>query len=192
MVSKKEEHAGLPILPFTSPAAFEKWLDGNGEDAPGFWMKLGKKTNPDRGITYPEAVEVALCFGWIDGQVYRYDDLWYLQRFTPRRSKSIWSQKNVERIEQLIADGRLRPAGLAQVEAAKADGRWERAYAGSADIEVPADLQAALDADPDAAAAFAALKRGDRYSFLARLHLAVRPQTRAKHIAAIVEKMTAK
>ena len=88
MVSKKDEHAGLPILPFTSPAAFEKWLDGNGEDAPGFWMKLGKKTNPDRGITYPEAVEVALCFGWIDGQRNAESEHFYLQRWCPRSART--------------------------------------------------------------------------------------------------------
>ena len=186
MAQEREEHAGLPVSPFKTAAAFEKWLERNGESAAGLWLKIGKKANPKPGISYNDAVEVALCFGWIDGVVNRYDEFWYLQRFTPRRSRSIWSQINVGRIEELTAAGRMRPAGLAQVEAAKADGRWERAYAGSADMPVPPDLQAALDANPAAATAFAGLKRGDRFSMLFHLNNAVRPETRVRRIEKIL------
>lgn len=190
MAPKQEEHAGLPVLPFRSVAAFEKWLERNGESSSGVWLKLGKKANPRPGISYNDAVEVALCFGWIDGQVNRFDELWYLQRFTPRRPKSIWSQINVGRIERLSAEGRMRPTGLAHVEAAKADGRWDRAYAGSADMKVPDDLQAAFDAHPGTQAAFETLKRGERYTMLFHLNNAVRDETRVRRIAAIIATLT--
>ena len=186
-----EERAGLPIKPFRNVAAFERWLDRNYASAEGVWLKIGKKANPERSISYDEAVEVALCFGWIDGLINKYDDLWYLQRFTPRRPRSIWSQTNCERVERLVASERMRPAGLAQVEAAKADGRWERAYPGSASATVPDDLQDALNAEPTAARAFAALSRQDRYSILFGLHNAKLPETRARRIAESVQQLVA-
>ena len=138
-------------------------------------------------VTYAEVVESALCFGWIDGRSNRLDDTWYLQRITPRRARSIWSQKNVAAVEALTAAGRMRPAGLAAVEAARADGRWERAYAGSATITVPDDLAAALAAEPAAAAFFAELDKTNRYAVLWRVQTASTPQTRARRIAACVQ-----
>ena len=132
-------------------------------------------------------VEVLLCFGWIDGRANRLDESFYLQRVTPRRPKSVWSQKNVTTVERLIAEGRMRPAGLAAVEAAKKDGRWEIAYAGSKDITVPDDLAEALDADPKVRAEFESLDGANRYAILWRVHTAATPATRAKRIAAAVE-----
>ncbi|MGB2712231.1 MAG: YdeI/OmpD-associated family protein [Conexibacter sp.] len=173
----------LPILPFASAAALEAWLDAEHERAPGLWLQIAKKGSGVPSVTYEEAIEVALCFGWIDGQMRGMDERFYLQRFTPRRPRSVWSQLNVGKAQALIAAGRMRPAGLAQIEAAKADGRWEAAYAGQRTATVPDDLQAALDANPAAAAAFAALDGANRYAILHRIQLpAKRPGTRAQRI----------
>jgi uncharacterized protein YdeI (YjbR/CyaY-like superfamily) len=138
-------------------------------------------------VSYGELVESALCFGWIDGRSNRLDDRFYLQRITPRRARSVWSQKNVEAVAALTAAGRMRPAGLAAVEAAKADGRWERAYAGPATMTLPDDLAAALDAEPAARAGYDALDGTNRYAVLWRVHTAGTPATRAKRIAAAVQ-----
>ena len=172
---------------FASAAAFEDWLEHEHARSDGIWLEIAKKDNPVPSITYLEAVEVALCFGWIDGQLKRGpEDGWYQQRFTPRRARSRWSQINVGRAEALIAAGRMRPAGLAEVERAKADGRWADAYAPPSKMEVPDDLRAALDAAPAAAATFATLTRSQRYSILWRIHDAKRPETRARRIAKFV------
>ena len=181
-----EEKGGLPIIAFADPGSFESW-DARNDDAPGLWIKLGKKANPAASITYAEALDVALCYGWIDGQKYRYDDLWFLQRFTPRRKKSMWSQVNRDHIDRLTKSGRMQDGGLAAVEAAKADGRWDAAYASPSTIEVPEDLSAALAQRPAAQEFFAQLKRGDRYSFLARIAMAKRTETRQRKIAEYVE-----
>jgi uncharacterized protein YdeI (YjbR/CyaY-like superfamily) len=138
-------------------------------------------------VTYAEVVESALCFGWIDGRSNRLDDRFYLQRMTPRRARSVWSQKNVDAVEALTLAGRMRPAGLAAVEAARADGRWERAYAGSATITVPDDLAEALAAEPAALKEFEALDGANRYAVLWRVHTASTPATRAKRIANLVQ-----
>jgi uncharacterized protein YdeI (YjbR/CyaY-like superfamily) len=138
-------------------------------------------------VTYAEAVESALCFGWIDGQVKRSEeDGWYLQRFTPRRARSKWSQINTEKALALIAEGRMRPAGLAEVERAQADGRWDDAYAPPSRMEVPEDVQRALSEKPAAAAAFAALSKSARYAILFQVHDAKRPETRERRIAKYV------
>ena len=175
------------VRPFASPAEFEAWLEAEHERAPGVYVKLAKKAAGIPSITAAEAVEVALCFGWIDGRGNRVDDDWFTVRYTPRRAKSVWSQKNVETVARLTAQGRMRPAGLAAVRAAQDDGRWDRAYAGPATITVPDDLAAALAADPAAAAAFEALDRTNRYSVLWRVHTAATPQTRATRVAAAVQ-----
>jgi uncharacterized protein YdeI (YjbR/CyaY-like superfamily) len=133
-----------------------------------------------------EAIDVAICFGWIDGQRLGHDDTWYLQRFTPRRARSRWSEINVERVRRLTEGGRMRPAGLAEVEKAKADGRWEDAYPRASALEVPEDLQNAVDADPRAAAAFPSIKSGDRYPLLYRLYHTKKPETRARIIQEFV------
>ena len=172
---------------FATPADFDAWLDAEHDRAPGLFVLMARKSTGIPSITAPEAVEVALCHGWIDGRGNRVDDEWFSVRYTPRRPKSVWSQKNVATVARLIADGRMRPAGLAQVEAAQADGRWERAYAGPATITVPDDLAAALAAEPAAAEAFAGLDGTNRYAVLWRVHTAATPQTRAKRIAAAVQ-----
>ncbi|MBX5443153.1 MAG: YdeI/OmpD-associated family protein [Solirubrobacteraceae bacterium] len=177
----------LPVERFADAAAFEAWLEAEHARAPGVWLELARKGTGIASVTYEEAVDVALCFGWIDGHTRSVDATWYRQRFTPRRPRSRWSKRNTQRAERLIAAGRMRPAGLAEVERAKADGRWDAAYHGPATMAVPPDLQAALDADPEAAASFAALDSRNRYSILYRLHDAKRPETRARRLAQFVE-----
>lgn len=181
-MTSPELHAkdGLPVIPFASAIAFERWLEQYGQESPGLWLKLAKKSSGIESVTYDEAVDVALCFGWIDGQKGAYDADWFLQRFTPRRPRSIWSKINTQRVQALAEAGRMRPAGLAEVDRAKADGRWEAAYGGSRDIEVPAHLQDFLDRSPDAAAFWDTLTKSQRYSFLFRLQTAKRPETREK------------
>jgi uncharacterized protein YdeI (YjbR/CyaY-like superfamily) len=177
----------LPVLGFTDQEALEEWLEAEHATAPGVYVKLAKKSARVPSVTYAELVESCLCFGWIDGRSNRLDDSFYLQRITPRRGRSIWSQKNVAAVEALTAAGRMRPAGLAAVEAARADGRWDRAYAGPATITVPDDLAAALAAEPAAQREFEGLDGANRYAVLHRVHTAATPQTRARRIAAAVE-----
>ncbi len=177
----------LPVLAFPDQAALEAWLEAEHLTSPGLYVKLAKKGAGVPSINWEQLVEVLLCFGWIDGRANRLDDRFYLQRITPRRPRSVWSQKNVATVERLIAQGRMRPAGLAAVEAAKADGRWERAYAGPATITMPDDLAAALDAEPAARAAYDALDGTNRYAVLWRVHTAGTPATRARRIAAAVQ-----
>lgn len=177
----------LPILPFDSAAAWEAWLERQHAVTVGVWLQFAKKGSGVATVTYEEAVAGALCFGWIDGQVRRFDERFYLQRFTPRRRQSRWSKINVEKALALIEAGRMRPAGLAQVQAAQADGRWEAAYASASDATVPEDLQTALDANPAAAAFFATLTSNNRYAILYRVADAKRPETRARRIAQFVE-----
>lgn len=181
----------LETRTFASAAELEAWLDAEHDRSPGLYVRIAKKSAGIASVTAAEAVEVALCFGWIDGRANRVDDDWYTIRFTPRRARSVWSQKNVGTVARLVAEGRMRPAGSAAVRAAQHDGRWERAYAGPATITVPDDLAAALAAVPAAQAAFAGLDRADRYSVLWRVHTAATPETRAKRIAAAVQSLSA-
>jgi uncharacterized protein YdeI (YjbR/CyaY-like superfamily) len=176
----------LPVLAFPDQAALEEWLEAEHATAPGLYVRLAKKGSGVPSVTYAELVESALCFGWIDGRSQRLDEASYLQRITPRRPRSVWSQKNVAAVEALTAAGRMRPAGLAAVEAARADGRWERAYAGPATITVPDDLAAALAAEPAAQQAFDGLDGRNRYAVLHRVATAASPPTRARRIAALV------
>jgi len=176
----------LPILPFASAAAWEAWLEEQHAHAAGVWLQIAKKDSGIPTVTYAQALDVALCFGWIDGQKRGFDAIWFLQRFTPRKRASRWSKINTGHVERLIADGRMRAAGLAQVEAARADGRWEAAYHGQRAATVPPDLQAALDASPDAAAFFAGLRGANRYAILYRVQDAKRPETRARRIERFV------
>jgi uncharacterized protein YdeI (YjbR/CyaY-like superfamily) len=169
---------------FASAAAFEEWLAAAHAASDGVWLELAKKGSGVPSVTYAEAVEIALCFGWIDGQVRRSEEEgFYLQRFTPRRARSTWSQINREKVAALAAAGRMQPAGLAEVERAKADGRWDAAYAPPSRMTVPDDLRSALDAEPAAAERFAALPASERYSILFDVHGAKRPETRARRIA---------
>jgi uncharacterized protein YdeI (YjbR/CyaY-like superfamily) len=179
----------LHVELFPSQASWEAWLEQHHASAPGVWVKVAKKGSGVESVSYGEAVESALCFGWIDGQMKSLDERFYLQRFTPRRRRSSWSKVNVEKATALIEAGRMRPAGLAEVERAKADGRWDAAYEPPSKITVPEDLERALDANPTARAAFAALDSQNRYLILYRVHGAKRPETRARRIAQFVEQL---
>ena len=181
-----EMRAGLPIIGFADAAAFEHWTDAQPPDAPGLWVKFSKTGSGVASVSKTEAIDVALCHGWIDGQLERYDEASWLTRFTPRKPRSKWSQINRTRALQLIKQGRMRPQGLAQVEAARADGRWEAAYAPSSTAEPPPDLQAALNANPKAAAFFATLKGANRYAVLYRIAAVKKPETRARKIAGFI------
>jgi uncharacterized protein YdeI (YjbR/CyaY-like superfamily) len=176
----------LPVLPFASPAAWEKWLEKHHEESNGLWLKIAKKASGIATVTHAEALEVALCFGWIDGQRDKLDDKWFLQRFTPRRVRSNWSRINRDKVDALTAAGRMRPAGLREAERAKEDGRWDAAYAGQRTITVPDDLQAALDANPAAREFFETLKGSNRYAVLYRVQDAKRSETRARRIEKFV------
>ncbi len=177
----------LPELILADAVGWRTWLGANQACEPGVWLVLAKKgtTVPTR-LTYAEALEEALCHGWIDGQVNKRDALTYRQRFTPRRARSAWSQRNIAIVERLLADGRMQPAGLAAVERAQADGRWEAAYPGQQTIEVPADFAAALAAEPRAQAMFEILSSQNRYALLYRLHSAKRQETRLRRIEQFV------
>lgn len=177
----------LPIVELPDQATWREWLEINHGSQDGVWLKFAKKSSPHRTVSQREAIEEALCFGWIDGQARSHDEHFYLQRFTPRRARSKWSQINVEKAERLIAAGRMHQAGLAQVDAAKADGRWEAAYPAQSRAQVPGDFQAALDADPAAKEFFETLTGSTRYAFLYRLHHVRKPDARAKRIAGYIE-----
>lgn len=178
----------LSPLVVANVGAWRKWLDKNYADSTGVWLLLAKQgTTRPTSLTYDEALEEALRYGWIDGQIRRADDITYLRRFTPRRARSAWSKRNVAISERLIGEGRMHPAGLAEVERAQADGRWDAAYAGSKSIEVPADFAAALRAEPRARAMFEKLNSQNRYAFLYRIETAKRPETRARRIGQFVE-----
>jgi uncharacterized protein YdeI (YjbR/CyaY-like superfamily) len=177
------EEDGLPRIAFASAEEWERWLRENHASAEGLWVKIAKKATNIESVRYPEVLDSALCFGWIDGRRQALDERWFLQRFTRRKARSKWSRINREKAEALIAGGRMRPAGLAEVERAKADGRWRAAYAGQRDSTVPADLQRALDASPRAKTFFATLSSQNRYAILYRLQDAKRSETRARRLA---------
>jgi uncharacterized protein YdeI (YjbR/CyaY-like superfamily) len=176
----------LPILLFATPADLEAWLEKNHDGCDGIWLQIAKKGSGEVSVTYGEALEQALCFGWIDSQKRGHDERFFLQRFTPRRPRGRWSRINREKAEALIAAGAMRPAGMAEVEAAKADGRWEAAYEGSRTIEVPADLQRELDANEAARDFFAGLDSSNRYAILYRLEEAKKEETRQRRLRKFV------
>ncbi len=178
--------ADLPLLEFPDRPAWAAWIAEHGESSPGVWLKLARKDGGGRSVTYAEALDVALCHGWIDGQKGAIDDRHWRQRFTPRTPRSRWSKRNRRRAEQLLESAEMAPAGLREVEAARADGRWEAAYDSPATAAVPPDLQAALDADPAAAGFFAGLDSANRYAILYRLQEARRPETRARRLEKFV------
>ena len=182
---------GLPKIDFPSAAEWEQWLQDNHTASDGVWVKIAKKGTGIESVRYPEVLESALCFGWIDGRREALDDTHFLQRFTPRRGRSRWSRINRDTAERLIAEGRMRPAGLAEVERAKADGRWDAAYEAQSRITVPDDLQRELDARPVAKAFFARLSSQNRYAILYRLQDAKRPETRARRLATFVAMLEA-
>lgn len=182
-IKKKAEY---PIVLFTGQPEWLQWLASNHATATGVWMRFAKKAASFTTVTYAQALDVALCYGWIDGQLKRFDDESYLVKFTPRGPRSIWSKVNVGHVERLLNDGLMQPTGIAAVEAAKADGRWDRAYSSSSKSTVPDDLQQALKENPAALAAFEGLKRDNRYAILFRVETARTPATRAHKIAELV------
>jgi uncharacterized protein YdeI (YjbR/CyaY-like superfamily) len=183
--------AELETRAFASAAEWEAWLREHHDSAPGIWIRFAKKGSGVPSVTYLEALHAALCFGWIDGQARSVDDASYVQRFTPRRARSIWSKRNREFATALIEAGRMQPAGLREVERAQADGRWEAAYDAPSTATVPEDLQRALDASPEAAAFFATLNGQNRYAILHRVQTAKRPETRARRIEKFVAMLAA-
>jgi uncharacterized protein YdeI (YjbR/CyaY-like superfamily) len=179
----------LPIVLFSSSTNLEAWLGEEYATSDGIWLKIAKKGSGIESVSYAQALEVALCFGWIDSRKRGYDENHFLQRFTPRRPRGRWSKINREKVEALIEAGRMRPAGLAEVDAAKADGRWETAYAGQRTAEVPDDLRGALDANPVAGQFFETLDSANRYAIIYRLGEAKRPETRERRLRKFVEKL---
>jgi uncharacterized protein YdeI (YjbR/CyaY-like superfamily) len=176
----------LPVVSFDDTHAWDAWLAAHHADSAGVWLKIAKKGSGGRSISYSDALDVALCHGWIDGQKGRLDDDYWLQRFTPRKPGSRWSKINTERASELMSAGRMRPAGLREVEHAQADGRWEQAYESQSRVTVPEDLARALAANPRARAFFATLDSTNRYAVLYRIGTAKRPETRANRIATFV------
>jgi len=176
----------LPVILFEHAQAWTEWLEENHPDAPGVWLRIAKKAAGMRSVTYAEALDVALCYGWIDSQKKSYDEASFLQKFTPRGPRSIWSRVNREKVDALVGAGRMKPAGLLAVERAKADGRWDAAYESPRNATVPEDFQAELDRNPAARDFFAALNRTNRYAILFRIQTAKKPETRAKRIASFV------
>jgi uncharacterized protein YdeI (YjbR/CyaY-like superfamily) len=174
------------ILYFSDQFGWRDWLVTNFARTEGVRLKLRRKASTLPGVDYTEALEVALCFGWIDGQANSLDENFHLQVFSPRRSRSTWSQTNRDRVARLIADGRMQPPGIAQIEAAKADGRWDAAYARQSETVVPEDLQQAIDANPSASAMFATLSSQNRFAIVFRTNGLKRAETRAAKIAGFV------
>jgi uncharacterized protein YdeI (YjbR/CyaY-like superfamily) len=180
------ESRDLAVHSFASRADWAAWLERAHASSPGVWLAIARKDSGGRSVSYAEALDVALCYGWIDGRKDRLDDRTWLQRFTPRRARSRWSKRNRGRAEALIESGAMAPAGLREVDRARADGRWEAAYDSHSTATVPADLQAALDQDGAAREFFATLDRNNRYAILYRIQEARRPETRDRRIAKFV------
>jgi uncharacterized protein YdeI (YjbR/CyaY-like superfamily) len=180
-----------PTLFFASAADWERWLERSHERSPGVWLRIAKKSSGVASVSHSDALDSALCFGWIDGQRAPLDERFFLQRFTPRKPRSRWSQNNVERVGALEQAGRMRAPGSAEVERARADGRWAAAYPGQRTATVPDDLQRALDANPAAREFFATLDSANRYAILYRVGDARRPQTREQRIARFVAMLAA-
>jgi uncharacterized protein YdeI (YjbR/CyaY-like superfamily) len=187
----KQPKPELEILQCTADADWERWLSEHHADSPGVWLKFAKKGCETSTVNYAQALDTALCYGWIDGQVRRLDESFYLQRFTRRGPRSKWSQINRGHVARLTEAGRMRAPGQAQVDAARSDGRWEAAYEPQSRATVPDDLQRALEASPEALRFFATLTGSTRYAFLHRLHNVSRPTARAKRIASYIELLSA-
>ena len=177
----------IPIMSFETQQEWEAWLKENHTETRGIWLKIAKKGARTPSVSYAEALDSALCYGWIDGQKAAFDDKYWLQKFTPRTAKSIWSKINCGKAEALIADGRMQPEGLRQVELAKSDGRWERAYESQSKITIPDDFQSELDKNPKAREFFNTLDSANRYAFLFRIHAAKKPEMRSAKIQKFVD-----
>jgi uncharacterized protein YdeI (YjbR/CyaY-like superfamily) len=184
---KKQDKTDLPILFFETQEKWRDWLVDNYQNPQGVWLRFYKKETGKESLNHSTALDEALCFGWIDGQANKYDEESYLQKFTPRRKRSTWSKRNIEHIERLEREGKMQPAGWREVEAAKADGRWENAYHPPSQMVVPDDFLRELNKDKDALAFFGTLNKTNRFAIAFRLHNAKKPETRAKRIKMFVE-----
>ncbi len=178
---KAEIKDGLPVLSFETITAFAEWIESHIVDT-GLWLKIAKKDSGVQTISYAQGLDVALCYGWIDGQKQSYDGQYFLQRFTPRRTKSVWSKINVAKVAELIKVGKMKPGGLAAIEAAKADGRWDAAYAGARTMAIAEDFAAAIEANPRAKAFWVTLNKTNKYAFNYRIHSVKKPETRQAKI----------
>jgi uncharacterized protein YdeI (YjbR/CyaY-like superfamily) len=187
MTTKKSD---LPIIPFASREAWETWLEEHHTTSDGLWLKIARKGSSIDTVSYAEALEVALCYGWIDGQKASFDDHHWLQRFTPRRPRSKWSKVNRQKATELIESGEMKAAGLREVERAKVDGRWEAAYDAQSTATVPDDLRRELENNDKAREFFATLDSRNRYAILYQIQDAKRPETRARRIAKYVALLT--
>jgi uncharacterized protein YdeI (YjbR/CyaY-like superfamily) len=181
----------LPILAFATPAAWQEWLAAEHATAPGVWLKLAKRASGNASVSYAEALDVALCFGWIDSRREALDEQYFLQRYTPRQPRGRWSRINREKVERLTAEGRMRASGLAEVDRAKADGRWDAAYEPARTATVPPDLAAALAQDERARRRYESLGRTDRYLVILRLQTARTPEARAARLRRMVATLAA-
>ena len=179
----------LPTIPFKSPKSFETWLEKQHDKSTGIWMKIYKKDSGIKTITYAEALDVALCFGWIDGQKQAFDEESWLQKFCPRTAKSIWSKINIGHVERLIQTGKMQPAGLKAIESAKADGRWEKAYDSPSKMTIPDDFLKELSKNKMAETFFKSLNKTNLYAIGFQLQTAKKQETRDKRMKAIIEKL---
>ncbi|MDO9256923.1 MAG: YdeI/OmpD-associated family protein [Bacteroidales bacterium] len=177
----------LPVIPFVSQQVWEQWLEQNHAISKGIWLQMFKKSSGIASVNYAEALDVALCYGWIDGQLKSIDELSYMQRFTPRRPRSIWSKRNIEHIARLTNEGRMKPAGIKEAEAAKSDGRWEVAYDGQGTMSLPSDFQEVLLKNEKALAFYESLNKANKYAIAWRIQTAKRSETREKRIKEILE-----
>jgi uncharacterized protein YdeI (YjbR/CyaY-like superfamily) len=178
-----DTYKDLPVMPFVSAEAWRAWLDAHHAGSAGVWVRIYKKGSAQPTVTYAEALDEALCYGWIDSTKASWDEASFLQRFSPRKARSAWSQVNRDHVARLTDAGKMRPAGQKTIDEAKADGRWDAAYAPPSRMAVPDDLQAALDANPEAKAHFETLNKVNRYAILYRIQSVKRPETRLKRIA---------
>jgi uncharacterized protein YdeI (YjbR/CyaY-like superfamily) len=182
----------LPVIMFNSPMTWEEWLEVHAAQPAGVWLKIAKKNSKQCSISYTEALEIALCYGWIDGQKRAYDEQFFLQKFTPRRAKSMWSKVNVDKVTALIAQDKMKPGGLLAVAAAKADGRWDQAYDSASTVTIPADFQAALDQNPQAKEFYAVLNKTNTYAILWRIQTTKTPLSRQQKIQTIINMLLEK
>ncbi len=187
VAKKKATPTEMPVVSFAETEEWSAWLASRHHSSTGVWVKIAKKESGQASITYAEALDVALAWGWIDGQKGKFDEAWWLQKFTPRRSRSMWSKINCQKANALIAAGKMMPSGLSEVERAKKDGRWERAYESQSRASLPDDLAIALAKNPRAEKFFAALDSRNRYAVLFRVQHAKKAETRARRIAQFVE-----
>lgn len=189
---QKQDNSNLPVLSFENQSEWEKWLAQNHGLTTGIWLRIFKKASKVKTIVYAEALEEALCYGWIDGQLKPYDEQSYLQRFTPRRPRSIWSKRNIENITRLEENGKLKPSGLKEIEAAKADGRWAAAYDSPSEMKIPDDFMTELSKNKEALTFFESLNKTNKYAIGWRLQTAKKPETREKRMKQILEMMAKK